>query len=338
MKEKNIKKNYETIIYIIILIVILSCVFAFIRFRANFTEKYLIDYKYVFFDEGTANIINLKTGNTTSVEIEQFCKQEQQSVIWLQTTDRRYGDEERKVKEVCLTNESGETEVIFDTELLWDKAGVNVIYDIAYTENGRVIFTAGDSHLKNFFENLYLFEYTDNQEFVKLYDGNVENYFSVNANELIFTTCPENRDEIGEIIALNLFEDIPPEHRGYGDYLVYLNDEEALRFNRKHKMSVKETENSPTLIYMDFDPESLEEGCIVPKRTPIVSEDGDIVLICYVNSSWDTGLEGWTIGIYYVEENKLIDIYDYFRWIHLKKPDFDVEWHTKISATLISAD
>lgn len=281
MEQKKVKKDYEAIFYIIILVAVISCAFAFIYYRTEYAEKYLIDYEYVFFDEGIANIVNLKTGYTSEIPIEEYCKNEQRSVIWIQTTDQKYGDKQRTVKEVCLTNELGKTQVVFDTEYLWENVGRTFIYDIICTENGRIIFTAGD--IKS---DTYLFEYT-NQKLVKLYDGEVYFHFSVNAKELIFRTIPDNYDEPGELRVLNLIENTPSEHKAYGDYIVYLNDDERLYFNRSNRLSVKQSVNSANVTHMDYDPDSLEKGCIVPNRPPLVSEDGDIAIIYYVNSFGD---------------------------------------------------
>ncbi|MBR3871073.1 MAG: hypothetical protein IKJ17_06215 [Clostridia bacterium] len=327
MKEKNIKKNYEAIIFIIVLIVILSCVFAFIRFRTNFNEKYLIDYKYVFFSNGEANIVDFKTGNTNKIPIEQYCKEQEKDVLWLSKEIPGFEDtHENNLGKVYLTDKQGNTEFLFDTEFLGEKIGTTYIKDIAYTENGRIFLTV--SYVLDDLGTV-LFEYK-NGEFIKLsYVENLRDYFWVVDDKLICRTWDD------ELWALNVYDDTPLEYIGKGSCVAMLNEEEILYFNVDERVSAKKSLVTGEMIPMDFDLTGVGDY-IRPEEAPVVSEDGKIAIVYYykVTSAYSVPV----MGIYYVEENKLISIYDYFRWIHLKNPDFDVEWHTKISATLIPAD
>ena len=307
-----------------IIAILATISFVVAHYRTEYIEKYLIDYKYVFFSNGEANIVDLKTGNTNKIPIEEYCKEQEKDVLWLSKEIPGFEDtHENNLGKVYLTDKQGDTEFLFDTEFLEEKMGTYNICDMVYTKNGRVMFiSSGDEKI--------LFEYR-NGEFIKLSDiDNLWFYFSVIDDKLVCGTWDD------ELWALNVYDDAPLEYIGKGRCVVSLNEQEVLYFNVDESVSARKSLVTGEMIQMDFDPKSVD-GFIWPREAPNVSEDGKIAIVHY---NTDNGIQSDmpAIGIYYVEENKLINIYDYFRWIHLKNPDFDVEWHTKISATLISAD
>ena len=327
MKVKRAGNKDNKIICMIVLIGVFASVFAFSWFRTDFTEKYLIDYQYVFFSNGEANIVDFKTGNTNKIPIEEYCKEQEKEVIWLSKEIPGFEDtHENNLGKVYLTDKQGNTEFLFDTEFLGEKIGTTYIKDIAYTENGRIFLTVSYA-----LDDLgtVLFEYK-NGEFIKLSDiDDLWFYFSVIDDELICRTWDD------ELWALNVYDDTPLEYIGKGRCVALLNEEEILYFNVDERLSVKKSLVTGETIPMDFDLIGVGDY-IIPEQAPVVSEDGRMAIVYYYKLTSADSIP--VMGIYYVEENKLISIYDYFRWIHLKKPDFDVEWHTKISATLIPAD
>ena len=201
-----------------IIAILATISFVVAHYRTEYIEKYLIDYKYVFFSNGEANIVDLKTGNTNKIPIEEYCKEQEKDVLWLSKEIPGFEDtHENNLGKVYLTDKQGDTEFLFDTEFLEEKMGTYNICDMVYTKNGRVMFiSSGDEKI--------LFEYR-NGEFIKLSDiDNLWFYFSVIDDKLVCGTWDD------ELWALNVYDDAPLEYIGKGRCVVSLNEQEVLYF------------------------------------------------------------------------------------------------------------